>query len=243
MSTSSSITLSKNSDIRIIWGGEEAVTRIAKLPKKINCRDIIFGPKVSMAYISKTKIKTIDNIKEFANLFVNDVFNFDQLGCNSPHNLFVEKGSKFKLIEIAEILSTIFNKKISKIKSYTDPAIKYNILVKNFIHCLDKGNKILSDKNFEWNIYINKKTKVEEPLYNRSIFINEIKNYDELANIMPNNTQSIGLYVSHKEKKQIVKKLSYKFVDRFPEVGSMSLYQNPWDGYLPLQNMVRWISY
>jgi len=235
--------LSKKSDIRIIWGGEKAVTKIAKLPKKINCRDIIFGPKISIAYISKTKIQKRDNIKEFAELFVNDVFNFDQLGCNSPHNLFIEKGSKFKLIQIAEILSRSFNKKILKINSYTDPANKYNILVKNFIHCLDKGNKSLSGKNFEWNIYINKQTKVEDPLYNRSIFINEVKDYNELINIMPTNTQSVGIYASHEEKKQIVKKLSYKFVDRFPEIGSMSLYQNPWDGYLPMQNMIRWISY
>ena len=31
-------------------------------------------------------------------------------------------------------------------------------------------------------------------------------------------------------------------VDRFPELGKMSLYNNPWDGYLPLHDMVKWIS-
>ena len=211
--------------------------------KKINCRDIIFGPKVSMAYVSKKKIGTKENIKKFSDLFVNDVFNFDQLGCNSPHNLFIEKGSKFKLIHIAEILSRSFRRKILKIKSNTNPANKYNILVKNFLHSLESGNKRLSDKNYEWNIYINKKAKVENPLYNRSIFINEIKKYEKLNQIIPQNTQSIGLFVSDKEKKQIAKNLSKKLVDRFPEIGSMSLYQNPWDGYLPMQNMVRWISY
>ena len=235
--------LSKNSDIRIIWGGEEAVTKIAKLPKKISCKDIIFGPKVSMAYISKTKINTKKDIKKFSDLFVNDVFNFDQLGCNSPHNLFVEKGSKFKLIEIAKILSKSFRNKILKINSTTDPANKYNILMKNFIHSLGKDNEIINDKNFEWNIYINKNPKIEDPLYNRSIFINSIISYKNLADMMPDNTQSIGLYVNNNEKKHIVKKLSYKCGDRFPDVGAMSLYENPWDGFLPMQNMIRWISY
>ena len=234
---------SKNSDIRIIWGGEEAVTKIAKLPKKISCKDIIFGPKVSMAYISKTKINTKKDIKKFSDLFVNDVFNFDQLGCNSPHNLFVEKGSKFKLIEIAKILSKSFRNKILKINSTTDPANKYNILMKNFIHSLGKDNEIINDKNFEWNIYINKNPKIEDPLYNRSIFINSIISYKNLADMMPDNTQSIGLYVNNNEKKHIVKKLSYKCGDRFPDVGAMSLYENPWDGFLPMQNMIRWISY
>ena len=235
--------LSINSDIRIIWGGKEAVTKIAKLPKKINCRDIIFGPKVSMAYISKARIRLRKNIEEFASLFANDVFNFDQLGCNSPHNLFVEKRSKFNINEIGEILSVAFKNKYLNVKSHTNPVNKYNILVKNFIHSLDKNNKLISDENFEWNIYINKKINVEDPLYNRSVFINEINSYDELADIIPDNTQSLGLYVTPKEKKDIVKKISYKIIDRFPEVGSMSLYQNPWDGYLPMQNMIRWISY
>lgn len=235
--------ISKNSDIRIIWGGEEAVTKIAKLPKKISCRDIIFGPKVSMAYISKNKISTKKDIKNFSDLFVNDVFNFDQLGCNSPHNLFVEEGSKFELIDIANILSTSFKNKILKINSPTDPANKYNILVKNFMHSLIKGNKIINDKNFEWNIYINKKPKFEEPLYNRSIFINSVNSYKDLVKILPDNTQSIGLYVNTNEKKYIVKKLSYKCGDRFPDIGTMSLYETPWDGFLPMQNMIRWVSY
>ena len=182
-------------------------------------------------------------VPQFSDLFVNDVFNFDQLGCNSPHNLFVEKGSKFKLIEIANILSTSFKNKILKINSPTDPTNKYNILMKNFIHSLVKDNKIINDKNFEWNIYINKNPKIEEPLYNRSIFINLINSYKDLADIMPDNTQSIGLYVNTDEKKHIVKKLSYKCGDRFPDIGTMSLYETPWDGFLPMQNMIRWITY
>ncbi len=235
--------LSKNSDVRIIWGGKESVTKISSLPKKINCKDIIFGPKVSMAYISKNKLRDQKNLKQFSELFVNDVFNFDQLGCNSPHNLFIEKGSKYKLTEISKEISNTFKNKLKKIKTNTDPVNKYNILVKNFIHSLEKNNKVSRDKNFEWNIFINSKAKAEDPLYNRSIFISSVNNIKQLSNLLPNNTQSVGLYVEKNEKNKIVKNLSYNGVDRFPDIGLMSLYTNPWDGYLPMQNMVRWISY
>ena len=84
--------LSKSSDVRIIWGGEKAVTKIAKLPKKINCRDIIFGPKVSMAYVSKKKIGTKENIKKFSDLFVNDVFNFSYFFISFINILLLYKG-------------------------------------------------------------------------------------------------------------------------------------------------------
>ena len=45
--------LSINSDIRVIWGGSVSVKNVSGLKKKINCKDIIFGPKVSLAYISR----------------------------------------------------------------------------------------------------------------------------------------------------------------------------------------------
>ena len=108
---------------------------------------------------------------------------------------------------------------------------------------MDKNNKISSDKNLEWNIFINSKAKTEDPLYNRSIFISSVADMKQLSKLLPDNTQSIGLFVRKDEKNKIVKNLSYKGVDRFPDIGSMSLYTNPWDGYLPMQNMVRWISY
>ena len=233
--------LSINSDIRVIWGGSVAVKNVSGLKKKINCKDIIFGPKVSLAYISKKKIKTEKDLKIFSDLFVNDVFNFDQLGCNSPHNLIVEKGTKFSLSKISKIIANSFSKK--KINSETDPVNKYNLLVKNFTYSLDKSNHMISAENYEWNIFISKALKIHEPIYNRSIFLSSTKSLSNLCDALPENTQSVGLYVSNSEKPMIVSKLSEKGVDRFPSIGTMSIYSNPWDGYLPMQNMVRWISY
>ena len=233
--------LSINSDVRVIWGGSESVKKISNLKKKINCKDIIFGPKVSLAYISKKKIKTEKDLKIFSDLFVNDVFNFDQLGCNSPHNLIVEKGTKFSLGKISKIIAKSFKER--KINSETDPVNKYNLLVKNFTYSLEKKNSIISAKNYEWNIFLIKNFKIHEPVYNRSIFLSSAKSLKNLCEALPENTQSIGLYVLNSEKPMIVSKLSEKGVDRFPSIGKMSIYSNPWDGYLPMQNMIRWISY
>ena len=85
--------------------------------------------------------------------------------------------------------------------------------------------------------------KIHKPIYNKSIFISLVKNINYLCEALPNNTQSIGLYVKNSEKPKIVSKLSEKGVDRFPDIGTMSIYSNPWDGYLPMQNMIRWVSY
>ena len=45
-----------------------------------------------------------------------------------------------------------------------------------------------------------------------------------------------------KEKEQIILALPDFGVVRFPDIRKMSLFGNPWDGYTPLQQMVKWIS-
>ena len=236
--------LSKNADIRIVWGGIEAVNSVVNLPKKINCRDIIFGPKVSLAFASKENLRSLKDLKKLSKLLSDDVFPFNQAGCNSPHNLIIEKGSKFSLTQIAKEISKEFNLKSKNNPLFSNPIDRYNILNKKFIYQSKKDLNVFGDKKNEWNIFINSSntTKVENPIYCRSIFISKINNINKLGPILPNNTQSFGLFVTKKRKKEIIKTLSEYGVDRFPDLGKMSLYQNPWDGYLPLQQMVKWIS-
>ena len=100
-----------------------------------------------------------------------------------------------------------------------------------------------TSKTGNWNIFIRyDKPKLEEPLYGRSIFISEIESIDNLGNMLPSNIQSVGLFVPPQAKPLVMTELARYGVDRFPNLGSMSIYQNPWDGYLPMQSMVKWIS-
>ena len=79
-------------------------------------------------------------------------------------------------------------------------------------------------------------------MYNRTVFMNKIKRIEDLKDKLPENVQSIGLYVDKTERKKIIMSLSEKGGDRFPQIGKMGLYSNPWDGYMTLQNLVRWVS-
>ena len=235
--------LSKSADVRIVWGGIDAVENIVGLPKKINCRDIIFGPKVSLALASKEKIKSPADLKKLCTNMVSDILPFNQAGCNSPHNLIIEKASNNDLKIIANELANQFNIKLKK--NYSDnPIDKYDIIVKKFIYQSNKNNLVLSASNNQWNIFVNMTDKVliENPIYCRSIFLSKINKITELKNLLPTNIQSMGLFVPQSRKKEIIKFFSNFGVDRFPSLGKMSLYENPWDGYLPLQQMVKWIS-
>ena len=236
--------LSKNADIRIAWGGIEGISSVLRLPRKINCRDIVFGPKVSLAFVKKESLKNQLDLAILSKLICDDIVPFNQMGCNSPHNLIIENGSNFSLNEIAVAIGKEFKKRKLNRKFINDPLINFNILAKKFIYQIDKSKKILFSTSNDWNIFINEasKIKIEDPLFGKSLFISKVKNTKTLFNILPINTQSIGLLCKANDKINLMKLLADAGVDRFPNLGKMSLYQNPWDGYLPLHDMVKWIS-
>ena len=80
--------LSKNADIRIAWGGDEAVSTILSLKKNFFTEDIIYGPKYSYAILDSEFLE--NNLKNAAQRLAFDVSIFDQNACNSPHTIFVE---------------------------------------------------------------------------------------------------------------------------------------------------------
>jgi hypothetical protein len=236
--------LSKNADIRIAWGGIEGISSVLHLPRKINCRDIVFGPKVSLAFVKKESLKNQHDLAILAKLICDDIVPFNQMGCNSPHNLIIEHGSNFSLNEIAIAIGKEFKKRKLNRKFINDPLINFNILAKKFIYQIDNSKKVLFSSSNDWNIFINEasKIKIEDPLFGKTLFISKVKDTKTLFNILPINTQSIGLLCKANDKINLMKLLADAGVDRFPNLGKMSLYQNPWDGYLPLHDMVKWIS-
>ena len=162
--------------------------------------------------------------------------------------MIVEKATKKDLEKIAETLAKEFN--IRSKEFYLDnPVDKYNIIEKKFIFQSRKKGFVLYGKNNQWNIFINtsKKITIENPIYCRSIFLNTINQLSDLKNILPSNTQSMGIFVSDKKKQNVIKFLSEFGIDRFPSLGKMSIYENPWDGYLPLlgrgENRYRSVSH
>ena len=112
--------LSMKADIRICWCGIDAVDSIMGLPKKINCRDLVFGPKISLGLVTSESLKSSEDLKKLAGNLANDVFSFNQAGCNAPHNLIIEKGSNFNLDEISREIGKEFEKKSFSNRFYSN---------------------------------------------------------------------------------------------------------------------------
>ncbi|MGD0519534.1 MAG: acyl-CoA reductase, partial [Thermoguttaceae bacterium] len=50
--------MSLAADVKIIWGGAEAIKAITALPRREHCAEIVFGPKYSIGVIDRKKIQS-----------------------------------------------------------------------------------------------------------------------------------------------------------------------------------------
>ena len=88
--------LSRSSDVRIVWGGDGKVRAFESLPLRNGGKSIWFGDRYSYAVISGHALAsaTADEMAELARNLAVDVFTFDQMGCSSPHKIYIAGSSE-----------------------------------------------------------------------------------------------------------------------------------------------------
>jgi hypothetical protein len=75
---------------RVIWGGDETVAAIRRLPLPPHASERVFGSKYSFAVIDAARYNAASDEQrsQVASGFFNDLFWFDQMACSSPHVVF-----------------------------------------------------------------------------------------------------------------------------------------------------------
>ena len=85
--------MSLAADVKIIWGGTEAIKALTSLPRREHCVEIVFGPKYSIGVIDRGRLEADPaKLEETVAAFVRDIAIFDQRACSAPPNdLYREK--------------------------------------------------------------------------------------------------------------------------------------------------------
>jgi hypothetical protein len=77
--------LSAHCDVRIIWGGDEAIANIRKSPLSAKASDVVFADRYSICVIDADNYQLVANKNRVARDFFNDTYLFDQNACTAPH--------------------------------------------------------------------------------------------------------------------------------------------------------------
>ncbi|MSS74071.1 hypothetical protein EXS72_00320 [Candidatus Pacearchaeota archaeon] len=222
--------ISKAADIRIAWGGKEAIEAIMHYKKDVFCEDIVYGPKYSYAIVDK-KNATIESARKIAF----DISTFDQTACSSPHTIFVDGNA----LEFAQILSKELDKvnRLMIPKGFTDPGKKLEILTLREEYTIT--GTVFASKNTDWTVIYSDEKGLADPCFSRVIFVRSL---DNLKHLNSRHQQTVGIAMENNIKRtQFIDDMTLFGVDRCPKLGSMTLFDSPWDGMFAIDRMVRWV--
>lgn len=226
-------------NIRVAWGGKEAVESIVNLQRNYDCDDIILGPKTSFVVVGKEFLDTTQHAEQVAKKIAQDASLYEQRGCNSPHTVFVEKGK----ITAGEFSSILAKQLADVSKLYPLKQIEIadaqRIILERAKY--DMLGKAFYPTDLQWSVLYSDNTPgLATPCFNRTLFIKPVRDIFEVAKYCTIQTQSVGTALSLKRKEKFAKTVSDKGVSRCPDVGMMLFYDTPWDGMFIMDRFVRW---
>lgn len=83
-------------DGRVLWGGDETIRRMRRIPMPAHAVELTFPDRVSLAVISEEALTGMEEaqIRNLVHRFYNDTYVMDQNGCSSPQTVVWLRGNK-----------------------------------------------------------------------------------------------------------------------------------------------------
>lgn len=233
--------LSMLADVRIAWGGAEAVRAIMALPRRYDAEDIIFGPKLSLAAVGREALESESRAKRVARGVATDCSVFDQEACASAHCVYVEKGGAVAPERFAELLAGQMEATAKRIPGAPPSAAVAAAVKSARIQHLVSG-KVFAPRGLEWTVLYRDDPARPDPVFGRTA---QVRAVDDLAQVAPHidrGTQVVGLALPASRRAEIAELYGNAGADRIAQVGHMADFAAPWDGMFPMERLVRWVS-
>lgn len=234
--------MSQVADARIAWGGAEAVKTVVTYPSKYNCEDIILGPKLSFSVVSKEAIEDRRKAKKLARKIAVDASVFDQTGCASAHNVFVEKGADVSPSEFAFYLAEGMGKAARQFPKGTMTPEEY-AAIHSARGIYDFKGTVYGDEESVWTVLYSGKAELSTPVYSRVVFVHSVDNLDEVLQFITGDIQTIGLAANGERAMEFALKAAERGASRFPVCGRMLNFESPWDGMFVMDRLVKWSTF
>jgi len=247
--------LFSNSDIVRATGGERARENLNRLAEK--CKTPLAGHwhKLSFITISKEylKARTAGKIAELVSL---DISAWDQQGCFSPQEIFVETGGETTPQRFAEILA---GEMLKTSQALPKGKKSGNINVLDAYHryfkkkILGEPIEIFLSKNRDWLVIYEESSQGFEP---SNLFrtikvkpISDIMDIVEIVKPVKDFLQTIGVAIPLDRLLSFADAMGKLGASNIRVVGSMTFPKlwEPWDGKMPIEELlersdIRWTS-
>ena len=231
--------LSQSADIRIAWGGKDAVEMVSSLSRKYTVSDIIFGPKLSFMVIGKEMLKDGRALKRLLRNTALDASVFNQTACASPHTIFVEEGGEIQPVDFASRLALEMGKVAKRIPNQ-DMDVDLANAIETVRIIFDFKGEVWKSDDASWTVMYDEECTLATPTYGRAISVKGIDDIFRTLDFVDHDIQTIGLALEGKRKHVFAQRAAEKGADRFPVIGMMTHFEDPWDGIFVIQHCIKW---
>lgn len=233
--------MSEKADIRIAWGGTDAVTAVTNYSSKFDCEDLIMGPKLSFAVVSKEAISDEHKAKKIGRRIAVDASVFDQTGCASAHNVFVERGAEISPEEFVKYLAEGMKKAAIQIPNGETSAEQISA-VHSIRGVYDFKGTVTGDPEARWTVLYDPDNELCKPIYSRVVFVHPVESIMDAVIHVGENIQTIGMAAVGEKALEFASAAANKGAMRFPVCGRMLNFDSPWDGMYLIDRMVKWVT-
>ena len=235
--------LSLMADTRVIWGGDQTINNIRKIPIKSTATELTFADKFSFSIINSEKMLQEQDTQKLIEDFYNDAYWFGQMACSSIR-LVVWIGSKQNNEKAKKIFWDMLESHL--LQKGSEDIISADIINKFVAECsmaIEHSIKIEKNKSPYINrIEIRSLLEANESLHCGTGLFYEFETED-LVGIFKNITkkhQTIAYYgFSKEELTQIIYTTLPLGVDRVVPIGKSLEFSPVWDGYDLLHSFCR----
>lgn len=220
-------------------GRKEAVETVAKYPSMIDCETVVFGPKLSYAVIAREELSSEHAAKKLARRVSVDVSVFDQSGCASPHNLYIETGGIVTPERFCEILAEAFPKTEAQIpKPFMSPEQISAVHSSRGVY--DFKGRVWGSDTMSWTVLYSEDNELCKPVYSRVLMVHPVDHINDALVHVQDYIQTIGIAAPEDKAIDFANKATMAGVARCPLIGRMLNFEMPWDGLFLIDRLVRW---
>lgn len=203
---------------------------------------MVFGPRVSVAVLDRGAWIDPDTRSKWCLRLARDVWQFDQMACSSPQILFVERDITDDLAPLLDSLAKSFREENRAHPRFDIDASLTSAIVRARATVLlaNAANQAIFPETPDWTILLHSTLSFPEPVQGKTLHVVPVDNLRMITPLLDGNVQTVGLGMTNPQlESELAELAGRQGVDRIVRLGSMHVFDSPWDGNNLILPMVR----
>lgn len=238
--------VSKEADVRLLWGGDETIDRLRPVPIGAGAHDLTFGDRFSFAVLRPDAVLEADHESRYtvAERLFNDAYWFDQLACSSPR-LLVWVGGHAEVDTARQVLFTELARVVA-VKGYRlEPGAAIAKLTFMYGALIDRPIESVYQVGNELFVLSLKHLAAFDRTHPGAglFFEARVNALSDLVTFVRRKDQTLTAYgFSTEELTTFAQSLHGRGIDRIVPFGEALSFGTFWDGYDLLAELTRTIT-